>query len=95
MIACGVLYCGLCTAQVHDHCQRVIRAQRSLAPGRPQCTGAQGGPGVLLHLAEVGVCAGDYYIAEKYHQQYLAKGGRFGMPQSAEKGATENIRCYG
>lgn len=40
-------------------------------------------------------CAGDYYIAEKYHQQYLAKGGRFGMPQSAEKGNTDTIRCYG
>lgn len=39
--------------------------------------------------------AGDYYIAEAYHQQYLAKGGRFGAPQSAEKGATDKIRCYG
>ncbi|KAK9829679.1 hypothetical protein WJX72_007310 [[Myrmecia] bisecta] len=39
--------------------------------------------------------AGDYYIAEDYHQQYLARGGRFGMPQSTEKGATEKIRCYG
>lgn len=41
------------------------------------------------------VSAGDYYIAEKYHQQYLAKGGRFGMPQSAEKGNSDTIRCYG
>jgi peptide-methionine (S)-S-oxide reductase len=39
--------------------------------------------------------AGDYFIAEKYHQQYLAKGGRFGIPQSAEKGNTDTIRCYG
>ncbi|KAK9845330.1 hypothetical protein WJX81_003596 [Elliptochloris bilobata] len=39
--------------------------------------------------------AGDYYLAEKYHQQYLAKGGRFGMAQSADKGATDKIRCYG
>lgn len=31
-----------------------------------------------------------FYIAEAYHQQYLQKGG-----QSAEKGATETIRCYG
>lgn len=30
-----------------------------------------------------------------YHQQYLAKGGRNGQAQSAEKGATETIRCYG
>jgi peptide-methionine (S)-S-oxide reductase len=39
--------------------------------------------------------AGDYYVAEKYHQQYLAKGGRLGTPQTAEKGATDKIRCYG
>ena len=38
---------------------------------------------------------GDYYLAEKYHQQYLAKGGRFGAPQSAAKGCTDKIRCYG
>lgn len=34
--------------------------------------------------------ATDYYLAEKYHQQYLEKGG-----QNAAKGATERIRCYG
>ncbi len=39
--------------------------------------------------------AGDYYVAEKYHQQYLARGGRFGMAQSAEKNDTSTIRCYG
>ncbi|CAG9464171.1 unnamed protein product [Pedinophyceae sp. YPF-701] len=33
--------------------------------------------------------------AEAYHQQYLARGGRFGKPQSAEKGCTSPIRCYG
>ena len=36
-----------------------------------------------------------YYVAEPYHQQYLAKGGRMGFAQSAEKGATDKIRCYG
>jgi peptide-methionine (S)-S-oxide reductase len=36
-----------------------------------------------------------FWPAEKYHQQYLEKGGRSGSPQSAEKGATETIRCYG
>ena len=36
-----------------------------------------------------------FWPAEKYHQQYLEKGGRSGNPQSAEKGATEPIRCYG
>jgi len=39
--------------------------------------------------------AGDYFIAEKYHQKYLQKGGRFGRPQSAEKGSNQKIRCYG
>lgn len=36
-----------------------------------------------------------FWPAEKYHQQYLEKGGRTGVKQSAEKGATETIRCYG
>ena len=36
-----------------------------------------------------------FWPAEKYHQQYLEKGGRFGQPQSAKKGSTEPIRCYG
>jgi peptide-methionine (S)-S-oxide reductase len=31
-----------------------------------------------------------FYIAEEYHQQYLLKGG-----QSAKKGSSESIRCYG
>ncbi|CAN8062738.1 unnamed protein product [Agarophyton chilense] len=31
-----------------------------------------------------------FYVAENYHQRYLEKGG-----QSAEKGASETIRCYG
>eukprot|EP00892_Ulva_mutabilis_P010341 jgi/Ulvmu1/767/UM010_0141.1 len=39
--------------------------------------------------------AGDFYNAEEYHQQYLSKGGRMGMAQSAEKGCTDKIRCYG
>lgn len=36
-----------------------------------------------------------FWPAEKYHQQYLEKGGRFGRSQSAEKGSKETIRCYG
>lgn len=36
-----------------------------------------------------------FWPAEKYHQQYLAKGGRSGQPQDASKGATDTIRCYG
>lgn len=36
-----------------------------------------------------------FWPAEKYHQQYLEKGGRGGRAQSAEKGCTDTIRCYG
>ncbi|BBM97008.1 peptide-methionine (S)-S-oxide reductase [Marchantia polymorpha subsp. ruderalis] len=36
-----------------------------------------------------------WYRAEEYHQQYLAKGGRFGFRQSTEKGCNDPIRCYG
>lgn len=36
-----------------------------------------------------------FWPAEKYHQQYLEKGGRFNSPQDASKGATDTIRCYG
>ena len=36
-----------------------------------------------------------FWPAEKYHQQYLEKGGRFNSPQSAEKGCKDTIRCYG
>lgn len=36
-----------------------------------------------------------FWPAEKYHQQYLEKGGRMGNPQDASKGATAPIRCYG
>ena len=36
-----------------------------------------------------------FWPAEKYHQQYLEKGGRSGSPQDASKGATTEIRCYG
>eukprot|EP00548_Thalassiothrix_antarctica_P002476 CAMPEP_0194146388 /NCGR_PEP_ID=MMETSP0152-20130528/20562_1 /TAXON_ID=1049557 /ORGANISM="Thalassiothrix antarctica, Strain L6-D1" /LENGTH=291 /DNA_ID=CAMNT_0038846897 /DNA_START=56 /DNA_END=932 /DNA_ORIENTATION=+ len=32
-----------------------------------------------------------FWPAEKYHQQYLEKGGRLGEPQSAEKGSTDTI----
>ena len=36
-----------------------------------------------------------FWPAEKMHQQYLQKGGRFNNPQSASKGCTDEIKCYG
>jgi peptide-methionine (S)-S-oxide reductase len=45
-------------------------------------------------VTELAPC-GDYYLAEEYHQQYLEKGGRFNSPQSAAKGCSDPIRCYG
>lgn len=39
--------------------------------------------------------ATEFWLAESYHQQYLSKGGRFGISQSAEKGCKDEIRCYG
>ena len=40
--------------------------------------------------------AGDYFIAEPYHQRYLERGGRFGSPQNASKVAPRcGRRCGG
>ena len=36
-----------------------------------------------------------FWPAEKMHQQYLQNGGRFNNPQSAAKGCTDEIKCYG
>ncbi|KAI3765921.1 hypothetical protein L2E82_15967 [Cichorium intybus] len=36
-----------------------------------------------------------FYKAEEYHQQYLEKGERSGSKQSARKGCSDPIRCYG
>eukprot|EP01023_Acetabularia_acetabulum_P028310 TRINITY_DN2677_c2_g1_i1.p2 TRINITY_DN2677_c2_g1~~TRINITY_DN2677_c2_g1_i1.p2 ORF type:complete len:208 (-),score=32.61 TRINITY_DN2677_c2_g1_i1:229-852(-) len=36
-----------------------------------------------------------FWPAEVYHQQYLEKGGRMGRGQSAAKGCSDPIRCYG
>ena len=40
-------------------------------------------------------CAGPFWPAEEHHQRYLEKGGRFGRPQSSQKGSKDDIRCYG
>lgn len=46
-------------------------------------------------IASECLAATPFWPAEKYHQQYLEMGGRSGRPQSAKKGCTDNIRCYG
>jgi len=46
-------------------------------------------------IASECIAAMPFWPAEKYHQQYLEKGGRFNSPQSTEKGCTDTIRCYG
>ena len=45
-------------------------------------------------VTEVGPAA-VFWPAEPAHQNYLARGGRFGRPQSAAKGCVDPIRCYG
>ena len=37
----------------------------------------------------------NYSEAEEYHQRYLERGGREGRAQSAAKGCSDPIRCYG
>jgi len=41
------------------------------------------------------VMAKPYWPAEAEHQNYLARGGRFGDVQSRAKGCQDPIRCYG
>lgn len=87
MFACGGAACWAAD-WLGARAQAFAEASEQLALGsfRPVC-----GRSLVTELAP----AGPYYLAEKYHQQYLARGGRFGMAQSAEKGATDKIRCYG
>ena len=67
--------------------QAFEQVNKQLAEGSFRLRGKK----VVTELEEATI----YYVAEPYHQQYLSRGGRFGSGQSAEKGATEKIRCYG
>ena len=49
------------------------------------------GRAVVTEVAPAAV----FWPAEAAHQSYLARGGRFGRPQSAAKGCSDPIRCYG
>eukprot|EP00197_Chlamydomonas_leiostraca_P002169 CAMPEP_0202858286 /NCGR_PEP_ID=MMETSP1391-20130828/884_1 /ASSEMBLY_ACC=CAM_ASM_000867 /TAXON_ID=1034604 /ORGANISM="Chlamydomonas leiostraca, Strain SAG 11-49" /LENGTH=205 /DNA_ID=CAMNT_0049537189 /DNA_START=166 /DNA_END=783 /DNA_ORIENTATION=- len=83
---------------VHDAEQRAAAAAKVAQVNAVLATGKQyragrpyEGKQVVAELTD----AGDYYLAEDYHQQYLEKGGRFNRPQSAAKGCADPIRCYG
>ncbi|KAG2496586.1 hypothetical protein HYH03_005408 [Edaphochlamys debaryana] len=79
----------------HDEEQRQAAKERIAAANDAIKAGTApkrwGGTRVVAQLER----AGDYYLAEDYHQQYLSRGGRFGSGQSAAKGCTDPIRCYG
>ena len=46
---------------------------------------------IVSEVAPVSKYAG----AEVHHQEYLARGGRFGKAQNPAKGCSDPIRCYG
>ncbi len=46
---------------------------------------------IVTEVAPVSKYAG----AEVHHQEYLARGGRFGKAQNPAKGCSDPIRCYG
>ncbi|KXZ55474.1 hypothetical protein GPECTOR_2g1023 [Gonium pectorale] len=79
----------------HDEQQKAAAAARLEAVQKQINEGAApprwAGDRVVVELQP----AGDYFLAEGYHQQYLSKGGRFGNVQSAAKGCKDPIRCYG
>lgn len=69
----------------HSEEQRVLAAESKAALQEEL------GETVVTEVEE----AKPFWMAEDYHQQYLSTGGRNGNPQSAEKGCTDTIRCYG
>merc|ERR1712216_236348 len=60
--------------------------QQKIAESSKAAEAERLGRPVVTEIAQ----AGKYYMAEAYHQQYLAKGG-----QCAAKGDLTGIRCYG
>lgn len=72
---------------------KVASIDQKIAAGDFRCKGGSkpAGNKVVVSLEP----AQDYYLAEEYHQQYLSKGGRAGRAQSAAKGCSDPIRCYG
>lgn len=83
----------------HDPAQReaalarVAKAAAALEARAPEARGWAGRK-VVTPVEDFPSDLG-YFLAEAYHQQYLSRGGRFGMAQSAEKGDKTPIRCYG
>uniref|UniRef100_A0A7S2I7X1 peptide-methionine (S)-S-oxide reductase n=1 Tax=Helicotheca tamesis TaxID=374047 RepID=A0A7S2I7X1_9STRA len=81
-----------CTAiYYHTEDQKVV-AQRKLGEISESLSSTSSkGEAIATELSAAQI----FWPAEKYHQQYLERGGRTGAPQSAEKGNTDTIRCYG
>ncbi|GBF92927.1 peptide methionine sulfoxide reductase [Raphidocelis subcapitata] len=80
----------------HDEEQRAAALERLKAANAALEARAPGARGWAGRKVVTPVeAAGDYFTAESYHQQYLSRGGRFGMSQSADKGCKDSIRCYG
>lgn len=74
-------------AQAAAATQFLAEMQREVSEGRRRWEGGD----VVAEAAP----AREFWIAEEMHQRYLERGGRSGRPQSAEKGCTDTIRCYG
>lgn len=67
--------------------QFFAQLNEQLSSGHRQGAGAE----VVAELLP----AGDFWVAEGFHQHYLERGGGSGQPQSAAKGCSDRIRCYG
>jgi len=78
----------------HDDAQKEAIERKVAEVNEKLASGAWGKVTGQKVVSEV-LPAGDFWIGEAYHQQYLAKGGRGGRAQSAAKGCSDPIRCYG
>lgn len=69
------------TEKQKEEAERAIKEQETIHKGEP----------IMTEVARAGI----FFPAEPEHQDYLARGGRYGRAQSKAKGTTDPIRCYG